>query len=193
MPEALLMRIIRVSSNPDDVVLDPFSGSGTTVVAAAKLGRRYVGIDLSEQYVKHGRKRLREVKRAGDAVARCGGWTPLEVDTLASMYRETNTALPNLAGNGVAMDCFTRLLNIRLGASYTPDDVIAQLRNLERTNELPRLRNDRLLRPRETQSRAKPRKKSRTDPTLFDIEITPLEAEERNAPVERKRRVRAVG
>ena len=75
----------------------------------------------------------------------------------------------------------------------TPDDVIAQLRNLERTNELPRLRNDRLLRPRETQSRAKPRKKSRTDPTLFDIEITPLEAEERNAPVERKRRVRAVG
>ena len=47
-PEALLRRIIRVSSNPGDVVLDPFCGSGTTLVAAAALGRRWVGIDASQ-------------------------------------------------------------------------------------------------------------------------------------------------
>src|SRR5204862_8221084 len=42
MPEQLLGRIIRVSSNPGDVVLDPFSGSGTTLVVAKKLGRQWI-------------------------------------------------------------------------------------------------------------------------------------------------------
>lgn len=58
MPIAVLDRIIKVSSNPGDIVLDPFNGSGTTVVSAALLGRRYVGIDQSEQYVKFARQRL---------------------------------------------------------------------------------------------------------------------------------------
>lgn len=44
-PEALLERIIKASSNPGDVVLDPFCGSGTTVSVAYKLGRNYIGID----------------------------------------------------------------------------------------------------------------------------------------------------
>ena len=52
MPEALLERIIRVASNPGDLVLDPFAGSGTTLVAAKKLGRDYLGIELSENYAK---------------------------------------------------------------------------------------------------------------------------------------------
>ena len=47
MPEAVLERIIRVSSNPGDLVLDPFAGSGTTLAAAKRLGRRYLGIELS--------------------------------------------------------------------------------------------------------------------------------------------------
>ena len=46
-PLALLERIIKASSNDGDVVLDPFCGCGTTVVAAAKLNRRFVGIDIS--------------------------------------------------------------------------------------------------------------------------------------------------
>ena len=58
MPERLLERIIKVSSAPGDLVLDPFSGSGTTLVVAARLGRRYLGIDVSDQYVRHSRKRL---------------------------------------------------------------------------------------------------------------------------------------
>jgi site-specific DNA-methyltransferase (adenine-specific) len=58
MPMAVLDRIIRASSNPGDVVLDPFNGSGTTVVSAALLGRKYVGIDQSEEYVGYARKRM---------------------------------------------------------------------------------------------------------------------------------------
>lgn len=46
-PVALLERIIQVSSNPGDVVLDPFCGCGTTIAAAQKLGRRWIGIDIT--------------------------------------------------------------------------------------------------------------------------------------------------
>lgn len=65
MPEQLLGRIIRCCSNPGDLVMDPFSGSATTVAVAKKLGRQYLGFDLSEDYVKQGRERL-ERSRLGD-------------------------------------------------------------------------------------------------------------------------------
>src|SRR5256714_550898 len=58
MPIGVLNRVIRASSNPGDVVLDPFNGSGTTVVAAALLNRKYIGIDQSDDYVEYARKRL---------------------------------------------------------------------------------------------------------------------------------------
>ena len=66
MPEAVLERIIKVTSNPGDVVLDPFAGSGTTLAVAKRLGRRYLGVELSEDYAEHVRKRLENVQgRAG--------------------------------------------------------------------------------------------------------------------------------
>jgi DNA modification methylase len=58
MPEAVLERIIRVATNPGDLVLDPFAGSGTTLATAYKLDRRYVGIELSERYAEAVRDRL---------------------------------------------------------------------------------------------------------------------------------------
>src|SRR5262249_60552198 len=58
MPEQLLGRIIRVCSNPGDVVLDPFAGSGTTLVVAKKLGRRWLGFELSENYAAQSEARL---------------------------------------------------------------------------------------------------------------------------------------
>ena len=58
MPMGVLTRIIKASSNAGDIVLDPFNGSGTTVVAAAMLDRKYIGIDQSEEYVGYARKRL---------------------------------------------------------------------------------------------------------------------------------------
>lgn len=57
-PVALLKRIIGTSTAPGDLVLDPFCGSGTTLVAAAKLGRRAIGIDTSEVAARVTRERL---------------------------------------------------------------------------------------------------------------------------------------
>lgn len=62
MPEALLERIIQVASNPGDLVLDPFAGSGTTLAAAKKLGRRCLGIELSEEYADGVRRRLQRIE-----------------------------------------------------------------------------------------------------------------------------------
>jgi site-specific DNA-methyltransferase (adenine-specific) len=57
-PEALLERVIRASSNEGDVVLDPFCGSGTTLAVAQRLGRRFIGIDVSAIAVGLARERL---------------------------------------------------------------------------------------------------------------------------------------
>ncbi len=62
-PVTLLERIIEASTPEDAVVLDPFNGSGTTGVAALKLGRRYVGMDLDEKYLELTQKRLEAMKR----------------------------------------------------------------------------------------------------------------------------------
>ena len=58
MPEQLLGRIIRACSNPGELVLDPFAGSGTTLAVAKKLGRQYLGFELSPQYAEQVEQRL---------------------------------------------------------------------------------------------------------------------------------------
>ncbi len=62
MPEQLLGRIIRACSHPGDLVLDPFGGSGTTLVVAKKLGRRWLGFELSPEYATRIRARLDAAK-----------------------------------------------------------------------------------------------------------------------------------
>jgi len=61
MPEQLLGRIIRACSNEGELVLDPFVGSGTTLAVAKKLGRNYLGFDISKDYVSQSRKRLQRI------------------------------------------------------------------------------------------------------------------------------------
>lgn len=56
-PEALLERIIKASSNPDDVVLDPFGGSFSTSTVAVKNGRKAISMDINEEYYKIGIRR----------------------------------------------------------------------------------------------------------------------------------------
>jgi site-specific DNA-methyltransferase (adenine-specific) len=67
MPEQLLGRILRVSSNPGDVVLDPFAGSGTTLAVAKKLDRNWIGCELSDEYVRAATERLATI-HAGDVL-----------------------------------------------------------------------------------------------------------------------------
>ena len=57
-PEKILERVILASSSPGDLVLDPFIGSGTTAVVAQRLGRNYIGFEVSENYIRLGLKRL---------------------------------------------------------------------------------------------------------------------------------------
>lgn len=65
MPEQLLGRIIRHCSNPGDLVLDPFVGTGTTCAVAKKLGRQYLGYEQSERFCEGAKRRVRAC-RPGD-------------------------------------------------------------------------------------------------------------------------------
>lgn len=142
LPEALLMRIILAASNPGEIVLDPFVGSGTTVVAARRLGRRYVGIDLSEQYVEKTRARLANVRDESAAKPDGDAWPALHEELLIQIFRETRVALHNLAPNEVAMRVIAGALAARCGHEYTTDQIRARLAGLRNEKRLPRLPND---------------------------------------------------
>jgi len=58
-PKEIPRRLIELNSYEGDVVLDPFTGSGTTLVAAEEMGRDYIGIELSNEYIKMAKKRLK--------------------------------------------------------------------------------------------------------------------------------------
>lgn len=73
MPERVLGRIIRVCSNEGDLVLDPFSGSGTTPCVAKKLGRQYLAFELSPNYVERINARL-DACNVGDDLAGDDPW-----------------------------------------------------------------------------------------------------------------------
>lgn len=60
-PEELVERILLAGSNPGNVILDPFMGSGTSAVVAKKLNRRYLGYEIVEDYVQMARERLEKV------------------------------------------------------------------------------------------------------------------------------------
>lgn len=64
-PPKLVERCILAGSRPDDIVLDPFNGSGTTGQVALGLSRHYIGIDLSEEYIEISKKRMRHVQIKG--------------------------------------------------------------------------------------------------------------------------------
>lgn len=75
-PETLLKRIIEIASNPGDLVLDSFLGSGTTAAVAHKMGRRYIGIEMGDHAVSHCQPRLSKVidgEQGG--VSEAVGWT----------------------------------------------------------------------------------------------------------------------
>ena len=69
-PEALLHRILLATSNKNDLVLDPFLGSGTTATVAKKLGRNYYGIEKEKTYFKAAEQRLKNTKPIEDDYVR---------------------------------------------------------------------------------------------------------------------------
>lgn len=179
MPEALLTRIILASSNPGDIVLDPFVGSGTTVAAAKRVGRRYIGIDISPQYVERTRQRLAAVADESAAQPQGARWPSLHIDMLAQLYRETKVTLANLLPNNVAMGVVAAALRERTGYAYDVADVRAQLERLRATGALPKLPNDTPFAARNHRTTAGKRyqrktqliRARRTAPAAGDVEI----------------------
>ena len=67
-PEALLYRILLASTNKGDLILDPFSGSGTTAVVAKKLQRNFIGFEQDLNYIKLAKKRLKNTQSLSDEI-----------------------------------------------------------------------------------------------------------------------------
>ena len=61
-PKKLIERLVKASSNMGDLVLDPFAGTGTTLVVCEELGRNYIGIELNPKLVEICKRRLNEIK-----------------------------------------------------------------------------------------------------------------------------------
>jgi DNA modification methylase len=132
MPESLLARIIRVSSNEGDWVLDPFCGSGTTATVAHKLNRVYTSIDISETYVQAAKERITESE--GLPVEGNGSDWPEHADAeLKWLYSENKIPIRHLCANRSLLSLFTKKLNGRLQKKqpYTIKDVKDRLNALE--------------------------------------------------------------
>jgi len=128
MPEGLLKRIIAVSSNPGDCVLDPFSGSGTTAAAATQSGRNYVGIDISEKYVENANKRLAELKKQQH------NNLPLNITELNELKRllsDMEKPTEEIAADKNLLELFTNQFTVRMmaGKKYRMEDIAAALKD----------------------------------------------------------------
>ena len=62
LPLHLLDRLILLTTDEKDIVLDPFSGTGTTAISAKRLGRKYIGFELDEKYAEISQQKLKQVK-----------------------------------------------------------------------------------------------------------------------------------
>jgi len=143
MPESLLARIIRVSSNADDWVLDPFSGSGTTAVVAAKLKRKYTGIEISPEYAAQSRKRIREFNSLPIVDAAPGKWTRHADTELKYLYHENKVSTEKLGQNSYLSRLFTEKFNSRISKGrnhYSSTDVIERLIKIQKMGKLGPLR-----------------------------------------------------
>ena len=100
-PVLLLERIIRLVTNPGDLVLDPFCGSGTTLVAAALNGRRGFGIDVSEDAVVLTRERLADPVRTRSRLLECGRESYDTADRTALAYLTGSDCVPVHRNKGI--------------------------------------------------------------------------------------------
>lgn len=90
LPIHLLERVILMSTDEGDIVLDPFNGTGTTVIAAKRLGRRYIGIELDAQYVTIAERKLRR-ESPGSHIN--GIWVSQYLDAIVTIRHQDWEAL----------------------------------------------------------------------------------------------------
>jgi site-specific DNA-methyltransferase (adenine-specific) len=99
-PEKLIAKLILASSKLDDVVFDPFLGSGTTSVVAKKLGRSYLGIELNNEYACLSEKRLGAAAFGNEIQGYSGGFF-WERNTLALQKKDSITKSTNTSQQGL--------------------------------------------------------------------------------------------
>lgn len=127
MPESVLMRIVSVSSNPGDLVLDPFNGSGTTAAAAKKLGRDYCGFDISDDYVKNTRKRLTELEYEKPFASISGALDSGEMQELRRLCIDIEIEIKTIVNSKKLLGIFARQFEVRMNNSKTySDELIAE-------------------------------------------------------------------
>ena len=126
MPELLLGRIIAASSNPGDLVVDPFNGSGTTAAAAIQLGRDYCGFDISEEYVKNTRLRLDEIAASKHAYSLFGALTTTEYFELKRLFVEMAISAETLQKDNKVFNFFLRQYHLRMNGDKSYDPALIQ-------------------------------------------------------------------
>ncbi len=133
MPESLLARIIRVSSNEGDWVLDPFCGSGTTATVAHKLNRTYTSIDISETYVQAAKERIADSEGLPVEGNGSPDWPEHADAELKWLYSENKIPVRQLCLDRSLLSLFTKKLNGRLQKKqpYTIKEVKDRLNLLE--------------------------------------------------------------
>ncbi|MGD8499155.1 MAG: DNA methyltransferase, partial [Phycisphaerales bacterium] len=143
MPESLLARIIRISSNKGNWVLDPFSGSGTTAVVAHKLNRKYTGIDISRNYVEEAQGRIKESEGLpieGEGRQKWNGHLEAELKWL---YHENKVPTEQLEADLVLLTLFSEKFNKRVGKienPFHPKQIIKHLIQMRKSARLGPLR-----------------------------------------------------
>jgi len=147
MPESILARIIRVSSKKGNWVLDPFNGSGTTAVVAAKLGRTYTGIELSREYTDQSRKRLQQYLRQCSRSKVGCKWTEQMEKELKWLYQENKVPTDQLLQDDFLKALFAAKFNHRVGSKknqYSPAEIISHLLGIRKSGKLGPLREENL-------------------------------------------------
>jgi len=129
MPESLLKRIIAVSSNPGDCVLDPFCGSATTAAAAYQLNRNYVGIEISPQYVENANERLADLKSQHQEKLFLDN---TELSELERLLSDINRPVKEIVADKKLLKLFTNQFSVRMNNQkrYRSEEIVAALRDL---------------------------------------------------------------
>jgi len=145
MPETVLMRIVLACSNREDVVFDPFAGSGTTLAVAKKLSRKYIGVELSADYAERVRSRLASIRAMRDEEKAYKRWCPQHVEQLQMLYLTAAVSTDSLHDNPALLTGFTQHLNWRLAhcgsrRSFTPEQVWGKLEQLRKELRLGQIR-----------------------------------------------------
>ncbi|MHC4594974.1 MAG: DNA-methyltransferase [Planctomycetota bacterium] len=129
MPESLLRRIIAVSSKPGDCVLDPFSGSGTTPVVSYQLGRNYLGVEISEKYVKNSNKRLAHLKKqpSGNHFL-----NPTELNELKRLSADIKIPLKEITADKKLLKQFKNQFVVRMNnhRRYSTEQIMTAIKDL---------------------------------------------------------------